>query len=677
LIETNVEDEMQTQSDQISRPTHETHDVERHASFTLLPPGHISPTGWLGRYAELNAHAWLLHYARNADPEVYGKFWPQNRNARAETVFSANNETLVLSDYTAYFADGMLHYAALFPNSELAQRAGPWVEQLLASQNADGYIGAFQPQARWQNWLDVFSQCLTLEALLFRYECTQDERLLAACERAVHCQMQAWYHPTAQVRQEIWSGHGTISIRTYLKLYELTGQDAYLQLAREVMQRYGRTQEFLKGGDAIMNQHNAIGSEHVGFPAILYEYDGAADLLQASRAAWTMEQQQHIAVDGTPYGNESMQFKGPLHNCEHCGTVEWFYSSNVLARIAGETAYADAAERAMLNAYPAAKSADGMSVAYMHTPNQLFATEWSQPHAWTSPDWCASRQHYHSAHEPLCCNSNGPRGLAYYIESMVMRAETGLAVVYYGPCQVQAQLPGAGKVTLRMETDYPFEDQVTMTLSPEQAATFDLFLRIPQWCGAAALRLNGEALPVALTPGSYGRIQRQWQAGDMLTLKFEMPIRLERWERSEFGVRAGGVSVLRGPLTYALPVPEEWRAFDPPARGPGQGVVAYRVMAAPGAAWNYALLINQENAEESFSLLRLPVPSDGRPWEAAPVGLRVQARKVRNWYVQGEPAHPITPGMPYNPMELDDHVDEIVLVPFGCTHLRMSILPVV
>ena len=49
---------------------------------------------------------------------------------------------------------------------------------------------------------------------------------------------------------------------------------------------------------------------------------------------------------------------------------------------------------------------------------------------------------------------------------MVMRASTGLAVVYYGPCSVHTLFPGAGKVALDMDTDYPFEDEVTITVTP-------------------------------------------------------------------------------------------------------------------------------------------------------------------------------------------------------------------
>ncbi|MCL5995111.1 MAG: glycoside hydrolase family 127 protein [Chloroflexi bacterium] len=667
---------MSTQADQSAFSTESNH-MKTCGRLQALAPGQITPTGWLGRYAEINANAWLLHYARNEDPEVYGKFFRPNRNARATAFFSENNETLVLSDYTAYFADGMMHYAALFPESELARRATPWIDQLLESQDPDGYIGAFQPQVRWQNGLDVFSQCVTLEAVLFRYECTGDRRLLAACERAVHLQMATWYRPGPEVKLDIWSGHGTIAIRALLKLYALSGDIAYLQFARDVMARFGRTQEFLKGGDALMHHHNAVGSEHVGFPASLYEYTGDPALLEASRAAWEMLAQHHLSVDGTPHGNEIMQFKGPLHNCEHCGTVEWFYTSNVLARVAGEVRFADAAERAMLNAYPAAKSPDGMAVAYMHTPNQLVASEWSQPHGWTSPDWCASRQHYHSAHEPLCCNSNGPRGLAYFIESMVMRARTGLAVVYYGPCHVHTRVPGAGKVVaLRMDTDYPFEDEVTITVTPEERVTFDLFLRIPAWCRGATIAVNGQAWPGPVSPGDYACVQRHWQPGDRVTLRFDYPLHYERWERSEFGVRAGGVAVLRGPLTYALPVQEEWQPFEPPARGPGKGVVAYRVLPRTNAPWNYALVLHHPQPEENFTLVSLPVPPDRRPWECAPIGLQVKARKVLNWHIQGEPEHPVTPGLPFNPVALGDEETDITLVPFGCTHLRMTYLPV-
>lgn len=650
--------------------------VKTYAQLRPLPGGQVLPAGWLHRYAELNANAWLMHYARNRDPEVYGRFW--DRNKTASVTFTELNETQILCDYTAYFADGLAHNAAVLPGSAVAAETAEWMQRLLASQDGDGYLGAFEPPARWQHWLEVFSQSVTLEAVLFHYECTGDQALLAACERAAKLQMQTWYRPPAPPLYEpgIFSGHGTIAIRALLKLYALTGDVGYLNFAQDIMAKYGRTRDFLTMRNALDNVHNAVGCEHVSFPALLYEYNGDGQQLIASRAAWDMLAQHYISVDGTPHGNEGMQFKGPLHNCEHCGTVEWFYTSNALARITGEVKYADAAERVMLNAYSAAKSVDCMTVAYMHTPNQLIASEWSQPHGWTSPDWTSSRQHYHLAHEPLCCNVNGPRALPLLIEAMVYGRDDGLAVVYYGPFEAHTTLPNGTGVTLSAETEYPFEDRVRFTVQPAAAAEFPLFFRIPGWCCDVTLTVNGQPVSVALTPGTYARVQRTWQPGDQVELNLPAPIVLEKLPVSEFNVRTGGVVVRRGPLTFTLPVKEDWRPFTPPAKGPGQGIVAYRLLLGEGAEWNFALVLDPAHPEQSFTPVQLPVPEGARPWEYPPIGLQVRARKVLNWYVEGDPEHPKTPFMPFNPMRLAAEVQTVTLVPFGFTHLRMTYLPV-
>lgn len=649
--------------------------IKPNARFIGLPSGSSMPSGWLQDYARLNADAWLLHYARSQDVGVYGKFW--NRNLTADVVFDEFNQTLTLCDYTAYFADGLVHYSRMFPDSKLAVETGPWLEKILASQDADGYIGAFEPQARWQHWLEIFSQAQTFEALLYWYEYSGDKRFLEAVENAAKPQMDAFYRPAKNYTPGNFSGHGTIIIRYLSRLYALTGNKAYLDFAVDIFEKYGMTKAFLQPGDAIFGQHNAVGGEHVGLPAMLSEYSGEADLLVASKAAWEMLAQNHLSVDGTPHGNEAMQFKGPLHNTEHCGTIEWFLTSTALARITGEVKYADAAEKAFYNAYPAAKSPDGMMVAYMHTPNQLVASEWSQPHAWTSPDWCASRQHYHSAHEPLCCNVNGPRGIPYFVESMIVGAGEGLAVMYYGPCQVETVLPGFGQVGLQMDTDYPFEDQVVIQLTTESGTSFPLRMRIPTWCSSAHMTINEEPAGVACRPGTYALVDRIWQPGDRLVLKFEYAFQIIEYPRSEFGIREAGYAIQRGPLVYALPVKENWQDFTAPSHGPGTELRSCRVMPAEGAAWNFAVELDLEHPEKSLQLVKLDVPTTSRPWENSPLGLRMKARRVLNWHMEGDPEHPKTPLMPYRPMSLAQDETDITLVPFGFTHLRMTFLPIV
>ena len=590
------------------------------------------------------------------------------------------------------------------PTPSWRARPEPWVEQLLASQDADGYIGAFAAGGRWEHWLEIFTQALAIEALLYRYEATGERALLVACERAATAQIAAWSAGPSRMADPfgtVWEGddalahsifgaHGTVTVRAMGKLYALTGRQSYLDFAAAVLDKCGKARLYLapkpklfftRPQDALAGEHNVMETEHVGLPAMLYEYTGDPQLLAASRAAWEMMVQCHLSVAGTPMGDEAMLRVGPRENAEHCGTVEWVITGAALARLTGETRYADEIERAIYNAYPAARSPDGMMVAYMHAPNQLVAAEWSSSTFYTDIESC-SRQHYHTAHEPLCCNSNGPRGLAHFLDTMVLAAADGLAVACYGPCRAQAALPGVGAVTLEIETEYPFEDEVLIAVSPAEAATFTLHLRIPGWCSAASLSVNGEPWATPATPGSYVDVCRMWQTGDRVALRFENPVRAACWQRSnlDFDIRVPAVTLLRGPLTYALPVAEDWQEFTAPAQAPVQApdhVRSCRVLPAGDAAWNYAVCVDPEHPQDGVAPVRLAQAPGSRPWEQAPVGLQVQARRVLSWRMDGEPAHPMTPGLPYRPMALDARTETITLVPFGCTHLRLAYLPYV
>jgi hypothetical protein len=645
------------------------------SQFNTLPAKSIAPDGWLRRYAEINANGWVLKYAKDAMPSVWGRY--VHRTSNPKLGFSAHDEWIDAPDYGSYFGDALVHYAGLFPDSEVAAQAQQWAAQLVASQDSNGYVGAFTFDARWQCWLEIFSQSLLINALLFRYECTGDAALLTTCERAADHIMEIWYHPPADIEFGIFSGHGAVIVRSMGKLYVATGKDHFRQFGQTVFERYGRTKDYLAGGDKIVHEHNAVASEHVGLPAAVYEYTGVPDLLKASEAAWEM-MQPYLSVDGTPYGNEMIFNVGSLANCEHCGAVEWMITSRDLSRITGSSRYADAVERAMFNGYPAPKAPDGTAVGYMHSPNQLVASEWSHPHDNDGDvDWWASRQHISTAHEPLCCNSNGPRGIPFFIESMVLISGNGLVLSCYGPCKVTAKLPEAGQVSLKLDTEYPFEDEVRVIVDAEKAASFPLQFRIPGWCTSATLEVNGQPSGAPALPGTYVSVERSWNLGDKVTLRFVNPIRVLWRRKPEFGIRARCAAIERGPLVFSLPVEADWRQFTPPAHGPGENIRAYRLFPKNGM-WNYALIVDADHPELSLTLRKLPAVAGSRPWDSnPPVGLEVKARRVLNWRMEGDPEHPKTPGFPFNPMQLSEQVEIVTLVPFGSTRLRMTYLPII
>ena len=95
-------------------------------------------------------------------PSVWGRYF--HRTSNPKLGFTDHDEWVDAPGYGSYFGDAMVHYAGLFPDSKVAAGAQKWAAQLVASQDPDGYIGAFTFKARWQCWLEVFSQSLLINA---------------------------------------------------------------------------------------------------------------------------------------------------------------------------------------------------------------------------------------------------------------------------------------------------------------------------------------------------------------------------------------------------------------------------------------------------------------------------------------------------------------------------------
>jgi DUF1680 family protein len=657
--------------------------------FTLLSPGSISPEGWLGEYALIVADSWLLRRARCQEPGIYDPLW--NRLGEDDI---HQGETGALE--VAYFSDALVRNASMLPRSSLAMEVEPWIERALASQDEDGYLGVYDPPLRWtedvsdigEDGYEIFSIGHVIEALIHRYESTGDPRLLSSCERSADTVILAWNRRAGNVDTSNFGFHSPYVLRAMVKLYSLTSDERYASFARQLLDRFGRVEAYLQYGDdrkkseaasrprrvrdKVKWEHNVIEAMQVGLPIVQYEFTGDRELLKASLAAWE-NMQDHLSVDGSPAGNEAIIWNGPRDGCEHCGAVQWMITGHELARITGEVKYADGVERAMYNAYPAAKSVDGMLVAYIHSANQLAASDWSSPHL-GNRDGRESKEYFSSSHKPLCCNLNSPRAVPYFVGSMVMAADDGLAILYYGPCRVETEIRSVGKVVLRIETDYPFEDEVRVAVDPEQPMDFALNLRIPGWCESVALTLNGGPLPVQATPGEFAIVRREWHQGDELALSFETPIRLVEFPETHSRVK--GVAVQKGPLTFALPVAEDWQPHDATRTRPLKDkTTSYQILPAADAAWNYALVLEEGEIEKSFTLTPNPVPTKSRPWEHPPWGLNVKARRVLKWGMEGDEEHPMTPGLPYKPMQLSDEVTTVTLVPFGFTRLRVAFLP--
>jgi DUF1680 family protein len=107
-------------------------------------------------------------------------------------------------------------------------------------------------------------------------------------------------------------------------------------------------------------------------------------------------------------------------------------------------------------------------------------------------------------------------------------------------------------VTLSQETRYPWDGAVALQVAVEQPTRFGLRLRLPGWCAAPRLAVNGTPVELAgAAENGYARIEREWQAGDVVTLDLPMPAQ-RVYAHPAIAADVGNVAIQRGPLVYCL-----------------------------------------------------------------------------------------------------------------------------
>ena len=85
------------------------------------------------------------------------------------------------------------------------------------------------------------------------------------------------------------------------------------------------------------------------------------------------------------------------------------------------------------------------------------------------------------------------------------------------------------------------------------------------------------------------------------------------------------------------------------------------------------MLAKDPPADCYFKVTHPTVPEDSSPWEHAPLELTCNAKRVNGWKLL---EHDETPDVPQSPVTTDSPEEEITLVPYGCTRIRITHFPI-
>jgi DUF1680 family protein len=141
-----------------------------------------------------------------------------------------------------------------------------------------------------------------------------------------------------------------------------------------------------------------------------------------------------------------------------------------------------------------------------------------------------------------CCNANGPRAFTLLPGIAYQTSKYGIFINLYGESSALVDLPSKNRVEIKQNTTYPVSDRIEITLHPENAATFTLALRIPEWSETTTVLVNGEGAD-NIFHGTYFKIRRNWKEGDQVILQPDL--------RGRVVMLNGYQAIMRGPVLLA------------------------------------------------------------------------------------------------------------------------------
>ncbi len=417
--------------------------------------------------------------------------------------------------------------------------------ELINTQLSDGYLGTYTPPQYWTSW-DVWSHKYNLYGLLAYYTTTGYKPALESCKKMGDLLCTTFGNKTGQ-RDIILAGEhvgmaATSVLDPMIELYRYTGDKKYLDFCYYILQAWEQ-----KNGPKIISSLLATGkvskvangkayemlSNLVGLIK-LYRVTGDKKFLDPVLLAWQDVVSNRLYITGTTSSFEHFQDDSMLpatvkdNMGEGCVTTTWIQLNHNLLAITGELKYLEQIEKSVYNHLLGAENPKTGCVSY-YTP--LMGKK---------PYTC----------NITCCQSSVPRGIAmvpYFTFGTVKNVPT--LMLYESGIYKQNWATANNKkinLSLQVETLFPENGDVTITVNTSQTASFAIALRVPSWSNSFVVTVGGKTYKGI--ENQYLTINRLWKSGDKIKVSFNMPILIVNGGKSY----SNQMAFQRGPqvLTY-------------------------------------------------------------------------------------------------------------------------------
>ncbi|GIH10669.1 hypothetical protein Rhe02_87360 [Rhizocola hellebori] len=605
------------------------------AAFLRLPPGAVRAQGWLATQLDRQVNGLCGRYPDTSHFLQY-----------ANTGWT--NSGLGGWEEVPYWLRGYADLGYVTGNPGVLSTARRWIDGVLATQAADGYFGPSALRTSLNGHVDVWPHMPILQPLRSHAEYTGDTRINPFLSRFL---AYVNTQPAAVFRDGWGTWRWGDMIDSVYWLYNRTGEGFLLDLVRKI---HANSANWVNNLPTLHNVNVAQGFRE---PAQYWVLSGDATHRSAAYNNYNVIQTSYGQFPGGGFaGDENVRggFTDPRQGFETCGIVEYMLSHEILTRITGDAVWSDRVEELAFNSLPAALDPAGKAIHYITSANCVDLDNAVKTMAQFQNGF-AMQSYRAGVDQYRCCPHNYGMGWPYYVEEMWLATpDGGLCAALYGPCTVTARVSGATAVTIVESTSYPFDGTITLGVQLAAPTAFPLVLRIPGWCAAPQVRVNGAVVSSGAGP-RYTRIDRTWSNGDTVTVTLPMQPVVRTWPAQH-----NAVSVNYGALTFSMRITENWVQTGGSAQFPEYDV-------HPGSPWNYGLPPGAAITVSTGGNLTDPFTVANAPVKLTTTGQRIEAWQADNQKV-------VTP-LQDGPVASTAASETITLIPMGAARLRITAFP--
>ncbi len=530
---------METQAQKISPlATDEKFPVKQ--KFEPLPFAAIKPAGWMKENLSQNLRGFtgqldVLVPELFEQDDIYGQH-RLNKNIKNKNLgaLSADGEWQAQflwwnSETQSNWLDGYIKTAILLNDSNHLKKAATLIQRLLATQDADGYLGIYEKDLRYQfnnENGELWSKATLYRALLAWYDYTKDPSLLHKMEAAVGDVMTHYpvgkSHPFYSVNPDAGGlTHGLAFTDVLEKMYSITKSQKYLDycfflyrdFSEQVLNEDAQYPKLLDASIPLKG-HSVHTYEHLRSLAAAY-YASDIPVLKTALDNFLTKIDAATTPSGAGIGDEFIAGRkadASTTGYEYCSLQELMAGWISLMEKTGQTIYADKAEHIFLNAAMGATNPTESAICYLKTDNAYILTggkngDTTDPHQ--------TRYRYSPVHKEaaVCCVPNAGRIGPYFIEHMWLQDKEGPTAMLLGPSVVTTSFEDT-RITINEETRFPFDQSFRFVLSVSKPTLFAIKIRKPSWVQSVEA-----SMPYTEKDG-FLVFKNTWKQKDVIAIQF-------------------------------------------------------------------------------------------------------------------------------------------------------------